>query len=92
MVLEVEVLNGTALPMLFSPGQLRLHLANGPTITPNDASRGPGPIKAGDAERLWVSYLAPSDSVDFSVEFNDAPHDVQRTLTVPPFVPARAQS
>ena len=86
VVLEVEVLNGTALPMLFSPGQLRLRLLNGPTITPNDASRDPGPIKAGEVERLWVSYLAPSDATNFSVEFTDAPHDAQHTLTVPQFV------
>ncbi|TFD58724.1 hypothetical protein E3T39_10065 [Cryobacterium suzukii] len=91
VVLEVEVLNGTALPMLFSPGQLRLRLVNGPTITPNDASRDPGPIRAGEVERLWVSYLAPSDATEFFVEFTDAPHDAQHTLTVPQF-PAAAQS
>ena len=85
VVLEVEVLNGTALPMLFSPGQLRLRIVDGPTITPNDASRDPGPIRAGEVERMWVSYLAPSDATNFSVEFTDAPHDAEHTLAVPQF-------
>ena len=86
VVLEVEVVNGTALPMLFSPGQLRLRIVDGPTITPNDASRSPGPIGAGEVETMWVSYLAPSDATNFSVEFIDAPHDAEHTLAIPHFI------
>lgn len=90
VVLEVEVHNTAAVPSLFSPGQLRLKLANGPTITPRDASRGPEPIAAGAVELLWVSYLAPSDAADFSVEFTDPRRDTQLALRVPGLVAARA--
>lgn len=90
VVLEVEVQNTASLPSLFSPGQLRLKLANGPTITPQDASRGPAPIAAGAVELLWVSYLAPSDAVDLSVEFTDPRRDGQQALRVPGLVTAKA--
>jgi len=90
IVIEVEARNTAAVPMLFSPGQLRLQLANGPTITPQDASRGPGPIAAGAVEHLWVSYLAPSDAEDFSVEFTDPRRDAALALRVPGLVRAKA--
>lgn len=90
VVLEVEVHNTAAVPSLFSPGQLRLKLANGPTITPQDASRGPGPIAAGAVELLWVSYLAPSDAADLSVEFTDPRRDARLALRVPGLVTAKA--
>jgi len=92
VVLEMEVLNTAAVASLFSPGQLRLKLANGPTITPQDASRGPEPIAAGTAELLWVSYLAPSDAADFSVEFTDPLRGSQLALRVPVLLTAKAQS
>jgi hypothetical protein len=78
--------------MLFSPGQLRLKFADGPTITPEDASRGPEAIASGTTEMLWVSYLAPSDAADFSVEFTDPQHDSQLALRVPPLVTAQGQA
>jgi hypothetical protein len=90
VVLEVEVQNTASLPSLFSPGQLRLKLASGPTITPQDASRGPAPIAAGAVELLWVSYLAPSDAVDFSVQFTDPRRDAQLALRVPGLITAKA--
>jgi hypothetical protein len=92
VILEVEVLNTTAAPMLFSPGQLRLKLAGGQTITPEDASRSPGAFAAGSPEMLWVSYLAPSDAADFSVEFTDPQQDAQLTLGVPRLVTARGRA
>lgn len=90
VVIEVEARNTAPVPLLFSPGQLRLRLANGPTITPQDASRGPEPIAAGSVERLWVSYLAPSDAADFSVEFTDPRGDGHLVLPVPGLVAAKA--
>ncbi len=92
IVLEVEVRNTTAVPMLFSPGQLRLKLPDGLTITPEDASRRPEPIAAGAAEMVWVSYLAPSDAADFSVEFTDPQHDAHLALGVPRLVTAEERS
>jgi hypothetical protein len=91
VVLEVEVLNTAAVPMLFSPGQLRLKLANGPTITPQDASRSPEAIAAGAVERVWVSYLAPSDATNFYVEFTDPLLDARLALDVPGLDTAKAQ-
>ena len=92
IVIEVEARNTAAVPMLFSPGQLRLKLANGPTITPQDASRGPEPVAAGAVELLWVSYLAPSDAADFSVDFADPQHDARHVLAMPRLVTAEGQS
>jgi hypothetical protein len=91
VVLELEVLNTATVPMLFSPGQLRLKLADGPTITPQDASRSPEAIAGGAVERLWVSYLAPSDATDFYVEFTDPLLDARLALDVPGLATAKAQ-
>jgi hypothetical protein len=92
VVLEVEVVNIAAVSMLFSPGQLRLKLANGQTITPEDASCSPEPIAAGTVEMMWISYLAPSDAAEFSVEFTDPQHDALLALGVPLLVTAKEQS
>ena len=92
IVLEVEAVNTTAAALPFSPGQLRLRLADGPSITPQDASRGPGEIAAGDAELFWVSYLAPSDAANPSVEFADPVHDATLAVDVPHLVAAREPS
>lgn len=92
VVLELELLNTAAVPMLFSPGQLRLKLADGLTITPQDASRSPEAIAAGAVERLWVSYLAPSDATDFFVEFTDPLLDARLALDVPGLGGTKAQS
>jgi len=92
IVLEVEAFNATAVALPFSPGQLRLRLADGPSITPQDASRGPGEIAAGAVELFWVSYLAPSDAANPSAEFADTVHDSMLTVRVPELVAAREPS
>jgi hypothetical protein len=91
VVLEVEVLNTAPVPMLFSPGLLRLKLAHGPTITPQDASRSPEAIAAGAEERVWVSYLAPSDATSFYVEFTDPLLDARLALDIPGLDAAKAR-
>lgn len=83
VLLEIEVHNAAASPLLFSPGDLRLTPANGQSITPWDASRGFGPIEAGASETLWVSYLAASDAEWFSAEFADPGADTPVVLRVP---------
>ncbi|MEO6200312.1 MAG: hypothetical protein ABIX44_04025 [Cryobacterium sp.] len=92
IVLEVEAFNATAAALPFSPGQLRLRLADGPSITPQDASRGPGEIAAGAVEMFWVSYLAPSGAANPSAEFADTIHDSMLAVRVPELVAAREAS
>jgi hypothetical protein len=41
---------------------------------------------------MWISYLAPSDAAEFSVEFTDPQHDALLALGVPLLVAAKEQS
>jgi hypothetical protein len=84
IVIEAEVTNTGPAPKLFSPGQLRLKVGpNGPTVTPRDASRGPGTIPAGVSEPVWISYLAPSEATEFSIDFTDPQQDTRLALSIP---------
>ena len=61
VALQLEVHNATPAPVLFSPGQVRLQVGDtGIGVTPEYASRLPGPLAAGGLEQLWVRYLTPS--------------------------------
>lgn len=87
VALEVEVHNGTSDPVLLSAGQLRLRLgAQGPTVTPRDSGRAVGAIEGGATERLWISYLAPSDAGDLAAEFTDPRQDDVLRLELPSMV------
>lgn len=75
--LDVEVHNGRSRPLLFSPGQLRLRLEGGPTVTPYDAGTSPGGLAGRSTTRTWVSYLVPEGDRPVRVEFTEAgPADV----------------
>jgi hypothetical protein len=80
---DVEVYNGTARPVLFSPGQFRLRLAaEGPSMTPFDAGMGPAALAARSTVQTWVSYLVPPGvAADAEVEFTEA--GPSRTVVVP---------
>ncbi|MFE4544890.1 hypothetical protein [Arthrobacter sp. NPDC056727] len=83
VVLEVALTNTSPGPALFSPGQLRLKLLpSGITVAPQDADHGPGTIAAGATEQVWISYLAPHDSVAMEVEYTGL-DDEARTLALP---------
>jgi hypothetical protein len=69
---DVEVHNGLAAPVLFSPGQFRLRLGGGGTVTPFDTGSTPGPLAPGSTTRTWVSYLVPRGARDWTVEFTEA--------------------
>ncbi|MET3933272.1 hypothetical protein [Arthrobacter sp. OAP107] len=84
VVLEVALTNVRPEPVLFSPGQLRLKLLpSGITVAPQDADRGPGTIAAGATERVWISYLAPHDSVAMEIEYTGLEDDAARALALP---------
>ncbi|MDQ0871078.1 hypothetical protein QFZ70_003551 [Arthrobacter sp. V1I9] len=63
VLLEVQLQNSGAVPVLFSPGQLRLKLGStAVTVTHRDSDRTPGPVAPHTSEHLLISYLAPRDS------------------------------
>jgi len=92
VVLEVALTNTRPEPVLFSPGQLRLKLLpSGITVAPQDADHGPGTIAAGATEQVWISYLAPHDSVAMEVEYTGL-DDEARTLALPLLTVAKVSS
>ena len=92
VVLEVAITNVRSEPVLFSPGQLRLKLLpSGITVAPQDADRGPGTIAAGATEQVWISYLAPHDSLAMEVEYTGL-DDEARSLALPLLTLARVSS
>lgn len=85
VVLELELLNRTAAPVLFSPGQLRLRFSQSDmTVTPQDSDRGSGALAAYTGERVLISYLAPQTWARFELEFTDDPHLQHHRLPLPP--------
>jgi hypothetical protein len=93
VVLEVALTNIRPGPVLFSPGQLRLKLLpSGITVAPQDADRGPGTIAAGATERVWISYLAPHDSVAMEVEYTGLDDAAPQALALPLLTVAQVPS
>lgn len=85
VVLELEIRNSGADPVLFSPGQLRLRLAGSQvTVTPQDSDHSPGAITAHANERMMISYLAPHTWARFELEFTDDQDLQPRRLPLPP--------
>lgn len=90
VLLEVALRNNRPEPVLFAPGQLRLKLVpSGTTVTPQDFNRGPGAIAGGATEHLWISYLAPRDSLDMEVEYSEPELDGTMSLALPPLSASR---
>lgn len=85
VVLELEIINRSADPVLFSPGQLRLRLGQSDmTVTPQDSDRASGALAAYANEHVLISYLAPQTWAHFELEFTDN-HQVQHhPLPLPP--------
>jgi hypothetical protein len=85
VLLEVQLHNAGPLPVLFSPGQLRLKLSStATTITPQDSDRAPGPIAPGGTEHILISYLAPRDFPALELEYSDEQQDRTLPLALPP--------
>ncbi|CAI3803679.1 hypothetical protein [Pseudarthrobacter sp. MM222] len=81
VLLEVALRNTLSDPVLFAPGQLRLKLLpSGVTVTPQDFNHGPGIIAPGATEQLWISYLAPHDSLEMEIEYSDP--ELEGTMSV----------
>jgi hypothetical protein len=72
VVVDVEVHNGGREPLLVSPGQFRLRVGDGPTVSLYDSDRPPGPVPAGSTTRMRISYLAPPPGDELTVEFTEA--------------------
>lgn len=85
MVIEAEVHNQSAGPVLFTPAQLRLQIApSGIAVTPRDSNRVPGLVEAGTREPILISYLAPRTATDFALEFSDVVDETLVALALPP--------
>lgn len=93
VLLEVQLQNSGALPVLFSPGQLRLMLSSSATtITPHDSDRDPGPIAPHASEHILISYLAPHDSPELELDYSDDQQDRNYRLALPPLTTNEARS
>jgi hypothetical protein len=77
---DVAVHNGSPQQMELSPGQFRMRLDRGPTVSLYRADRVPGPLAPGSTATMRISYLAPAPEHGLSLEFDDAA--VMTTLAV----------
>ena len=92
VILEVAVTNTLSDPVLFAPGQLRLKLLpSGVTVTPQDFNHGPGIIAAGATEQLWISYLAPRDSLEMEIEYSDPELEGTMSVALPALTVSRGK-
>ncbi|WP_461190151.1 hypothetical protein [Arthrobacter sp. Z4-13] len=92
VLLEVQLQNAGAVPVLFSPGQLRLKLGStAVTVTPRDSDRNPGPIAPHTSEHLLISYLAPRNSPELELDYSDEQQDRTYRLALPPLMTNEAR-
>ncbi len=93
VLLEVQLQNAWAVPVLFSPGQLRLKLGSSAvTVTPRDSDRDPGPMAPHSSEQLLISYLAPRDSPELALDYSDEQQDRTYGLALPSITTNEARS
>lgn len=70
LVTVALVLRNTAAgDVLFSPGQVRLRLADGTGVMPVESERRAGAVPRQAAVRTWVRFLAPRDESGWSVDY-----------------------
>lgn len=87
VLLDVHLQNARSVPVLFSPGQLRLKLrSSATTITLRDSDRDPGPIAPHASEQILISYLAPRDSPELELDYSDEQQDRTYRLALPPMM------
>jgi hypothetical protein len=88
---DVEVHNGSRVPMELSPGQFRVRVdGDGPTVSLYRADRAAGQVAAGSSTTLRISYLAPPQGQRLSLEFDDAV--AMTTLALGPLDDERARA
>lgn len=75
VAVDVEVHNGSRAPMELSPGQFRLRLSGGPTVSLYSSDRDAGPVGPGETTTLRIRYLAPPPDQPLSLEFDDTGAD-----------------
>ncbi len=83
---QVAVHNAADRAVLLSPGQFRLRVgAAGTTVAPYDVERPASLIPAGKTLDTWISYLAPAEESDFSLEYDDTglSHPLDLRLSLP---------
>jgi hypothetical protein len=84
---RLEVHNGSERPALLSPGQFRLRLgATGTTVSPYDVDRPPAAVPPAQTVQTWVTYLAPAEESELSLEYDDT--GMARPLTFDLSLPA----
>lgn len=66
---HLVVRNRSTADVLFSPGQVRLRLADGTGVMPVDSERPAGPLAGLTTTRTWVRFLAPQEAGALSVDF-----------------------
>jgi len=71
VAVDVEVHNGLRAPMELSPGQFRVRVDGGPTVSLYSSDRDAGPVGPGATTTLRILFLAPPPDQGLSLEFDD---------------------
>lgn len=87
VIVDVEVHNGTGQPIWASPGQFRLRVDEGPSVSFYDTERGPLALAAGTAITSRISYLVPPGVRALTVEFADPEDGAPLAFTLHPTSP-----
>lgn len=87
VIVDVEVHNGTGQPIWASPGQFRLRVGEGPSVSFYDTEQGPLALAAGSAITSRISYLVPPGVRSLTVEFTDPEDGAPLAFTLHPTSP-----
>jgi len=71
VVVDVAVHNTSRRAVELSPGQFRVRVQGGPTVSLYSADRDAGPLGPGATARLQIKYLAPPPTSRLRLEFQD---------------------
>ena len=71
VVVDVEVQNASRRAVELSPGQFRVRVEEGPTVSLYSTDRDAGPLGPGATARLQIRYLAPPPTSGLRLEFQD---------------------
>lgn len=71
LAVKLEVRNTSSRSVLFAPGQLRVVVRPGLTVTNRAADVLKDVLAAGSSRSFWISYLVPSGTPGLAAEFTD---------------------